>query len=224
MPREVLEETSTHMRAHQMLSPIPLIVGLASVGVGVFACTPLGGWLYSDPTFALSGVSTRFRGAPADTLQLVFTGCNLNDFNVEGLTVEGRLLVDGDPVGSLWSARPFTLKMRDSADVVVPLEIPRADEPRVHSKGDDLLSADYELNGRVEVNTPIGIRRVRLRQVGAVRFDSAGVASGWTVRNAKPCKPGQSVLPGQGVAPRVLVDTMFRPVMPAGVPAERPVK
>ncbi|HQR18786.1 MAG TPA: LEA type 2 family protein [Gemmatimonadales bacterium] len=210
------------MPARRSLSPTAASAGLASVLAGLLACTPLGGWLYSDPTFALSGVRTRYRGSPADTLQLVLTGCNLNDFNVNGLTVEGRLLVDGDPVGSLWSAQPFTLKMRDSVEVLVPLEIPRADEPRVHAKGDDQMTARYELNGRVEVNTPIGIRRVPLQQYGEVRFDAAGVASGWTVRNAKPCKPGQSVIPGQAVTPRVLVDTMFRPVTPVGVPAGRP--
>ena len=210
------------MQVRRMLSLTAVIDGLASVGLGLLACTPLGGWLYSDPTFALSGVSTRFRGSPADTLQLVLTGCNLNDFNLDGLTIEGRLTVDGAPVGSLWTAQPFMLKMRDSVELLVPLEIPRSEEPRVHAKGDDFVTASYELNGRVEVNTPMGIRRVPLKQHGEVRFDSAGAASGWTVRNAKPCRPGQSVIPGQGVPPRVLVDTMFRPVVPLGVPAGKP--
>ena len=190
--------------------------GLAAFGLAGLACTPLGGWLYSDPTFALSGVSTRFRGSPADTLQIILTGCNLNDFNLDGLTVEGRLLVNGAPVGVLSSSAGFTMKMRDSVDVTVPLQIPRADEPPVHAKGDDMITAQYELNGRIDLSTPIGVRRVVLRQIGDVRFDSAGAPSGWTVRNARPCKPGQSVLPGQGVKPRVIVDTMFRP-MPTNV-------
>ena len=66
------------------------------------------------------------------------------------------------------------MKLRDSVDVTVPLEIPRADEPPVHAKGDDMITTQYELNGRIEVSTPIGIRRVVLRQLGDVRFDSAG--------------------------------------------------
>ena len=84
----------------------------------------------------------------------------------------------------------------------------------MHAKGDDLITAQYELNGRIELSTPIGVRRVVLRQLGDVRFDSAGVPSGWTVRNARPCKPGQSIIPGQSVVPRTLVDTMFRPQPP----------
>ena len=106
----------------------------------MLACTPLGGWLYSDPTFALSGVSTRFRGSPADTLQVVLTGCNLNDFNVDGLTIEGRLWWTAPRWAASGPRSRFTLKMRDSVDVVVPLEIPRADEPRVHAKGDDYVT------------------------------------------------------------------------------------
>lgn len=188
---------------------------LAAVGAAI-ACTPLGGWLYSDPTFALSGVSTKYHGSPADTLQMVLTGCNLNDFNVDALNIEGQLLVGGSPVGHMKSDKGFTLKMRDSADVLVSLQIPRNEEPAVHAKGDDMVVTQYELNGRVEVSTPIGVRRVALHQRGDVRFDSAGVASGWTVRNARPCKPGQSVLPGQGVKPRVILDTMFRPQTPVG--------
>jgi len=191
---------------------------LALLGFGVLACTPLGGWLYSDPTFALSGVSTKFRGSPADTLQVILTACNLNDFDIDGLTVEGHLLVDGNPVGSLKSNRAFLMKMRDSVDVPVPLEIPRADEPPVHSKGDDYLAAQYELTGNIHVSTPIGVRRVRLQQRGTVRFDSAGIPSGWTVTNARPCRPGQSMLPGQGVKPRTIVDTLFRPQSPTTNP------
>lgn len=202
--------------------PRIVVTSLVFLGLGAIACIPLGGWLYSDPTFTLSGVSTKFRGSPADTLQFVLTGCNLNDFDLEGLTIDGRLLVDGVPVGLLRSARGFTMKLRDSVDVMVPLEMPRSDEPSVHAKGDDPLIARYELNGKIDLTTPIGVRHVVLHQVGDVRFDSAGQTSGWTVRNVRPCKPGQSVLPGQGVQPRMLLDTMFRPQTPVvGSPGQR---
>jgi len=194
--------------------PTVFVAGLLLVGIGIVACTPLGGWLYSDPTFALSGVRTTYRGAPADTLQVVLTGCNLNDFNVDGLTIAGQLLVDGEPMGVLESNRAFLMKLRVSVDVSVALQMPRTGEPRVHAKGDDYVVAKYELNGRIELATPIGVRRVALFQRGDVRFDSAGMPSGWTVRNARPCKPGQSVIPGQSIKPRVLVDTIFRPDPP----------
>ena len=209
------------MWSGRSLLPTAVIAGLASVGLGALACTPLGGWLYSDPTFALSGVTTKYRGAPADTLQFVLTGCNLHDFNLDGLTIEARLLVDGVPVGNLWVEKAFLLKLRDSVEVLVPVEMPRTDGPPLHAKGDDLMTAAYELNGRVEVSTPIGIRQVALRQHGEVRFDSAGLSSGWTVRNARPCRPGQSIIPGQSIKPRILVDTMFRPMTPTGPPAGR---
>ncbi len=210
------------MWIRKFASPKALLTGSLFVGLGVLGCTPLGGWLYSDPTFALSGVRTTFQGSPADTLQIVLTGCNLNDFNVDGLTIDGQLFVDGMLVGVLQSDQSFTMKMRDSVDVIASLQIPRAEEPRVHAKGDDYITAKYELNGRVEVATPIGVRRVALLQKGDVRFDSAGMPSGWTVRNARPCKPGQSVLPGQSMKPRTLVDTMFRPETPViGSPNQR---
>ena len=196
--------------------PPALGIGLLVAIGGVIACTPLGGWLYSDPTFALSGVSTKYRGSPADTLQVVLTACNLNDFSVDALNIEGRLLVDGTPVGNLRSTKGYTLKFRDSADVVVNLQIPRPDGPPIHAKGDDMITAEYEMNGSVQLSTPIGVRKVALHQRGDVRFDSAGVASGWTVRNARPCKPGQSTYNIQNVKPRVILDTMFRPQAPIG--------
>ena len=210
------------MGIRRFASPTAVLTGFLFLGLGVLGCTPLGGWLYSDPTFALSGVRPTFQGSPADTLQVVLTGCNLNDFNVDGLTINGQLAVDGAVVGSLQSSQAFTMKLRDSVDVTVLLQIPRNDEPPVHAKGDDYVMTKYELTGLVELATPIGVRRVRLNQRGDVRFDSAGMPSGWTVRNARPCKPGQSVLPGQGVKPRTLVDTMFRPQTPSvGSPSQR---
>lgn len=195
--------------------------GLLAAGVAA-ACTPLGAWLYTDPSFVLSGVTTKYRGDPADTLRVVFTACNLNDFNVDALTMEARFLINGTPVGAIWSDQRITLKMRDSVDVPVELEIPRPSGPPVHAKGDNYLATQYELNGKVELATPIGVRVVVIHQKGDVRFDSAGAPSGWTVRNARACHPGQSMLPGQGVAPRVLVDTMFRPAMPTGIPTNQP--
>jgi len=165
-----------------------------AVGLGV-ACTPLGGWLYSDPTFELSGVSIRYAGLPADTLLLNFTGCNLNDFDVDGLTMSAHLMVGGRAIGSLWSDRRFPMKMRDMAQVAVSLQIPRNEEGPNHAKGGSAFVPPYELSCQVQVFTPIGIRNVRLRQIGTVRFDSSGVAAKWTVRNTRGCRPGQSILP-----------------------------
>jgi len=169
--------------------------------VGV-ACTPLGRWLYSDPTFELSGVSLRYAGLPADTLLLQFTGCNLNDFDVDGLMVSGRLMVGGRAIGSLWSDRRFPMQMRDTAQVAVSLQIPRDDDWPIHAKGGSAIETPYELNGQVQVATPIGIRNVRLRQLGTVKFDESGLAANWTVRNPRGCSPGQSILPFQST-PRV---------------------
>lgn len=204
------------------VSPTVVVTGLLFLGLGVLGCTALGGWLYSDPTFALSGVSTRFRGSPADTLQIVLTGCNLNDFDLDGLTIEGRLVVNGVPVGVFRSNKSFAMRMRDSVDVMVPLEMPRADEPPVHAKGDDILTTQYELNGKIDLATPIGVRRVMIHQLGDVRFDSAGQTSGWTVRNARACRPGMSMIPGQSGMPKRVLDTMFRPETPGiGTPNQR---
>jgi hypothetical protein len=41
-------------------------------------CTAMGQWLYDDPSFALRGVSLHPR-AGADSLELFFVACNLND-------------------------------------------------------------------------------------------------------------------------------------------------
>lgn len=175
-------------------SPLTVFSAVVAVGSGV-ACTPLGGWLYSDPTFELSGVSIRYAGLPADTLLLNFTGCNLNDFDVDGLTMSGHLMVGGRAIGTLWSNHRFPMKMRDTAQVAVSLQIPRKAEGPIHAKGGGAGESPYELNGQVQLATPIGIRNVRLRQVGTVKFDSSGVAASWTVRNARGCRPGQSILP-----------------------------
>lgn len=175
-------------------SPLTVLSAVVAAGLGV-ACTPLGGWLYSDPTFELSGVSIRYAGLPADTLLLSFTGCNLNDFDVDGLTMSAHLMVGGRTIGSLWSDRRFPMKMRDTAQVAVSLQIPRKEEGPIHAKGGGAVEIPYELNGQVQVATPIGIRNVRLRQIGTVRFDSSGVAANWTVWNTRGCRPGQSILP-----------------------------
>ena len=180
------------------VSPTVVVTGLLFLGLGVLGCTALGGWLYSDPTFALSGVSTRFRGSPADTLQIVLTGCNLNDFDLDGLTIEGS--PDRE-----WRAGRRVSEQSVVRDEDAGLggrrwyrsEMPRAGEPPVHAKGDDMLTTQYELNGKIDLATPIGVRRVMIHQLGDVRFDSAGQTSGWTVRNARACRPGMSMIPGQ---------------------------
>jgi hypothetical protein len=87
------------------------------------------------------------------------------------------------------------MKMRDTAQVAVSLQIPRDEEGSIHAKGGGAVETPYELDVEVQAATPIGIRTVRIRQIGTVRFDSNGVAARWTVRNTRGCRPGQSILP-----------------------------
>ncbi len=157
----------------------------------VLSCTALGGWLYDDPSFALRSVSTR-RGPPglagADSLELVFEGCNRNDYDLIGKGFRARLMVGGLPVGEGEREQPVLLATRDTSSftITVPLQAGRIDSvPQAH----------FELASQATLHTPMGERPVTFTVRGLLEVGDSGER--WSADSGPPCRPGRSGLPYQ---------------------------
>ena len=183
------------------------LAGLLVLGASASAaCVPLGGWLYDDPTFVLSELTLRGAGGP-DTLEMVLTACNRNDFPLQANGFVVSFSMEGQPVGSTRTSVPVMLQTRDSTKLTVPIALPSE-----HANASERLS--YVLSGHTSLQTPIGERRVELFQRGrvvlkprdeVVHIDQAG----------KPCRPGRSTLPGYMPTP-VLISPPPAPVPLSG--------
>ncbi len=149
-------------------------------------CTPLGGWLYDDPTFLLSEVALPDWNGEHPTLGLIITSCNRNDFSIQGSDLTIALVLAGDSVASGVFKDQFTLGMRDSTRLALRMatlrSLPDSEPPHL----------PYVLSGQAVIYTPIGTRTVHLSQKGrmARRNDSVLV-----VEQRPVCRPGQSTLP-----------------------------
>ena len=160
--------------------------GLLTAG----GCTPLGAWLYDDPSFALSAVAVRRFDAGPDSVELRLTGCNRNDFELMGFGFEARLDVAGQPLGAGRLESTYQLATRDSTSITMVLPVGSVAGFPAGPKG----VARYELVGVTTVRSPLGDRRVHLRQRGEVQRN--GDVLVWRSREVASCRPGLSTLPG----------------------------
>lgn len=166
--------------------------------IALSSCVPLGGWLYDDPTFVLSEMTVRGRGYPQDTLEMVLTACNRNDFPVEAKAIQVSLNFAGSDLGPAQLAQPFMLQTRDSTKLTVPLPLPESGESD-GMKG----RLQYTLTGFTTLVTPLGERRVELFQHGDVQLRPRDeVAHVFAL--SRPCRPGRSTLPGYMPTPIML--------------------
>lgn len=170
-------------------------------------CTAVGAWIYDDPSFALRGVAlhpqdSSVAGA-ADSLELVFVGCNRNDYELTGDAFATRLAVGGRTVGQGERDRPVHLAVRDTSRFSVMLAL--APEG-VGGAGDRV---PFAIAGTSEMRTPIGIRRVDFQLRGKVRRQ--GEAWQWMEEGTGACHPGLSALPPEFVqAPPAMRDDSRR--------------
>lgn len=169
--------------------PVLRLAGLCALGsAAVLACVPFGGWIYDDPTFVLSELTLRGQGNPSDTLEIILTACNRNDFPVQANGFVVNFEVEGREVGSVTTAVPVMLQTRDSTKLTVPIAF-------AHDQTNPPSHLAYVLTGHTTLQTPIGERRVELFQRGSVvlkpRDEPAHLPQA-----GKPCRPGRSTLPG----------------------------
>lgn len=198
-PRASIKQRRTRCAGFFVATALPILSG----------CTPLGGWLYDDPTFVLSELTVRGKN-PLDTLELVLTACNRNDFPVEATAIEVSFEMQGSTIGSSLSRQAFTLQTRDSTKLTVPLALPA-------SATDSGSRLTYVMTGHTTLNTPIGERRVEIFQKGAISLrpkdEVAHIAAA-----GRPCRPGKSTLPSYMPTP-VLIEP---PQPPNPIPGQSP--
>jgi hypothetical protein len=180
------------------------------------ACVPFGGWIYDDPTFVLSEVVVRGGGNPSDTLEMVLTACNRNDFPVQANGFIVSLAMEGNPVGSGEMLVPVTLQTRDSTKLTVPIALPS-------QRADGAGRLSYVLTGHTMLQTPIGERRVELFQRGQVALKPRDEVT-HIEQAGKPCRPGRSTLPGYMPRPMTTPPPPPEPLpvpLPTGQPQQR---
>lgn len=174
---------------HPCLGPAFRLAGLfALASSAATACVPFGGWLYDDPTFVLSELTLRGRGNPGDTLEMVLTACNRNDFPVQASGFVVSFEMEGSPIGSAETSVPVMLQTRDSTKLTVPLAF-RA------SRGEGAAQLAYTMTGHTTLQTPIGERRVELFQKGQIALKPRDEVVHIPMAG-RPCRPGRSTLPG----------------------------
>jgi len=188
---------------------MPLYRLALAVGASlVCGCTAVGAWLYDDPSFALRAV-TLHQQQPgtggADSLELIFIGCNRNDYELTGDGFATRLAVAGRTVGEGERDRPVHLSLRDTSRFSVMLALSPegvdADGARV----------PFDIAGSGAMRTPIGVRQVGFRLHGKVQ--RKGDELEWQEEGRESCRPGLSALPNQFLAD---------PPMMRGEPDARP--
>ena len=121
-------------------------------------------------------------------MELVFAGCNRNDYEVVGESLHTSLSVDGHRVAQGRRDQPYRIATRDSAPVSVTLAV----------QGDWVYSASefpVELESEVLLKLPNGERRYLLSQKGTLMMRDGKALL--RVAEGRRCRPGSSVLPGQ---------------------------
>lgn len=139
------------------------------------ACTPVGLWLYEDPVVTVAGIRLNLgvsRQSGSSPVIVALAVKNSNDYPLSTEQVELSLRLDGVPIGRL--KRDSTVQV--ATDTVSMVALPLALEE--HATPEDLRAFgsgthNFAVRGRATFRTPIGMRKVRFAQEGAMVFEHA---------------------------------------------------
>jgi hypothetical protein len=125
-------------------------------------------------------------GGTADSVELLFVGCNLNDYDITETSFATRLNIAGQNVGEGDHGQTIYLATRDTSRFSVVLPLAGGTLP------EDRSARNFEVVARSQVKTPMGDRAVDVRMAGKV--ERVGDQLNWMMK-PQSCKPGTSVLP-----------------------------
>jgi hypothetical protein len=160
-----------------------------SVIIAAPGCTSVGAWMYQDPSYSLQAVSLRkaeMTGGTKDSVELMFIGCNLNDFDITETSFLTKLAIGGQSAGEGDHGSTIYLGTRGEKQfsVVVPLATEALPE--------DQAMRPFEVLAVSQVKTPIGDRAIPVKMAGEVT--RTGEQLNWRMK-PQACKPGTSTLP-----------------------------
>ena len=176
------------------------------MGLLLLGCTPLGAWVYDDPSFHLTRVEPSYPGASGpegDSLNLIFLACNRNDYDLQLQHVSAQLAVTGHATSPSGRADHYTLPTRTMSEIQVTVAL-----------ADSAIAADkvhrrFELLGETTVSTPAGDRLVAWKQRGTVW--KSGDTLYWTGEQGLACRPGLSQLPPNFTQPKIIAPVIEEP-------------
>lgn len=140
------------------------------------ACTPMGLWLYEEPTVGLDDVLIDTSvGEAALPPYVILAVRNRNDFEVSLRYIELLLEIDGRGIGSVELDTVVTLAPIATQPVrvlVVPIDAPARE--RISGLRTGLHR--YAITGRARLQTPIGERRIGFQH--EIRGEAAAMSGG----------------------------------------------
>ncbi|HEU4829533.1 MAG TPA: hypothetical protein VFT04_10075 [Gemmatimonadales bacterium] len=133
-------------------------------------CTPLGLWVYEEPTIEITAVSLTDAGAAEFPVRIALQVSNVNDFAVSLEKVQILLVLNDSPVvdRELATAASFPARDRQTVEIGVAWsDVGPGLRPEGLGPGDHR----YSVVGEAMLRTPIGQRRIRFARAGTDTFE-----------------------------------------------------
>jgi LEA14-like dessication related protein len=141
----------------------------------LIACTPAGLWLYEDPVVTVAGIRLNL-GAPRQSgsspVIVALAVKNSNDYPLSTEQVELSLRLDGVPIGRLKRDSTVQVATDTVSTVALTLALEEHATPE-HLRAFGSGTHNFAVRGRATFRTPIGMRKVRFAQEGAMVFEHA---------------------------------------------------
>jgi LEA14-like dessication related protein len=138
--------------------------------LGLTSCTPLGLWLYEDPVVKVSRVTLKVsedKTSGSAPVIVALAVDNRNDYDLSAVRVELSLRLNDVPIGQVDRDSSVTIAMDTVSTVAVPLQRQTSLQ---YLRSLELGTHRFAVRGRAIFDTPIGTRRVRFAQEGALVF------------------------------------------------------
>jgi LEA14-like dessication related protein len=143
-----------------------LLTGL----VWVAGCTPLGLWVYDDPSVTVARVRLAEKPTGKDPVLIALDLHNPNDYDLSAVEVELLLRLDDVQIGQLSRDSTVPIPKRTTSTLEVPLVPARG---AAAARFGSFLSGPHRfaVRGRAQFATPFGKRKVRFAQEGQIVFE-----------------------------------------------------
>jgi LEA14-like dessication related protein len=141
--------------------------------LGVFwsaACTPLGLWVYDDPSVTVARVRLAERPTSKAPVLIALEVRNPNDYDLSATGVELLLRLDDVQIGQLSRDSTVPLPKGTTSTLEVPLVPARG---AAASRFSRFLTGPHRfaIRGRARFATPFGKRKVSFAQEGQIVFE-----------------------------------------------------